>query len=173
MASSTRSRSHFFGIIAASIIGFIVGIREAFHNWLISKLAQAYVEIFRNIPPLSRHLFWYKGVISVCRRARESLELPLGSYLNNRGFFFPKPLWGDGIWLVPAALLVAIVISVFIYRWAKARQERTGQQFRTGITLTLLIIGLPLATFLAIGAPLTFDYPIADASTFRWRRRRA
>jgi general L-amino acid transport system permease protein len=62
---------------------------------------------------------------------------------------------------VPLAFLVAVVVSVLVYRWAKARQEKTGQQFRTGITITLLVIGLPLATFLAIGAPLTFDYPIA------------
>jgi general L-amino acid transport system permease protein len=151
----------FFGIIAASIIGFIVGIARLSSNWLISKLAQAYVEIFRNIPPLLVIFFWYKGVISVLPQARDSLELPLGSYLNNRGFFFPKPLWGEGTWLIPLALLVAIVISFFIYRWAKARQEKTGQQFRTGITATLLIIGLPAATFLALGSPLTFDYPIA------------
>ena len=151
----------FFGIIAASIIGFIVGIARLSNNWLISKLAQAYVEIFRNIPPLLVIFFWYKGVISVLPQARESLELPLGSYLNNRGFFFPKPLWGEGTWLIPLAFVVAIVISVLVYRWAKARQERTGQQFRTGITVTLLIIGLPLATFLALGSPLTFDYPIA------------
>ena len=141
----------FFGIIAASIIGFIVGIARLSNNWLISKLAQAYVEIFRNIPPLLVIFFWYKGVISVLPQARESLELPLGAYLNNRGFFYPKPLWGEGTWLVPLAFLVAIVLSVFVYRWAKARQERTGQQFRTGITVTLLIIGLPLATFLALG----------------------
>ncbi len=95
------------------------------------------------------------------RRPAIRRSFPLGTYLNNRGFFFPKPLWGEGTWLIPLAFVVAIVISVFIYRWAKARQERTGEQFRTGITATLLIIGLPAATFLALGSPLTFDYPIA------------
>ncbi len=43
----------FFGIITATILGFLVGIARLSHNWLLAKLAQAYVEIFRNIPP-----FW-------------------------------------------------------------------------------------------------------------------
>lgn len=149
------------GIITASIIGFIVGIARLSRNWLISKLAQAYVEIFRNLPPLLVIFFWYKGVITILPQARESLEMPLGTYLNNRGFFYPKFVWGEGIWMVPLAFLVGVIITVFVYRWAKARQMRTGQPFRTGIVGTAIIIGLPVLTFLAIGSPLTFDMPVA------------
>jgi general L-amino acid transport system permease protein len=149
------------GIITASIIGFIVGIARLSSNWLIAKLAQIYVEIFRNIPPLLVIFFWYKGVIAVLPQARSSLALPLGSYLNNRGLFFPKPLWGNGAWLVAVALLVGIVLSIVIRRWARARQEKTGEQFPSGWASLGLIVGLPLATFLALGAPLTFEYPVA------------
>lgn len=149
------------GIITASIIGFIVGIARLSRNFLISKLAQAYVELFRNIPPLLVIFFWYKGVITILPQARDSLQLPLGTVLNNRGFFYPKQVWGDGSWLIPLAFLVGIVITYFVYRWAKARQMRTGQPFRTGLVGTAIIIGLPLVTFLALGAPLTFDYPVA------------
>ncbi len=151
----------FLGIITASIIGFIVGIARLSNNWLVSKLAQAYVEIFRNIPPLLVIFFWYKGVITILPQARDSLQLPLGTVLNNRGFFYPKQVWGEGAWLIPVAFLIGIVITYFVYRWAKARQMRTGQPFRTGIVGTAIIIGLPLLTFLALGAPLTFDYPVA------------
>ncbi|KQO80838.1 amino acid ABC transporter permease [Rhizobium sp. Leaf262] len=151
----------FLGIITASIIGFIVGIARLSNNWLVSKLAQAYVEIFRNIPPLLVIFFWYKGVITILPQARDSLQLPLGTVLNNRGFFYPKQVWGEGSWLIPVAFLVGIVITYFVYRWAKARQMRTGQPFRTGIVGTAIIIGLPVLAFLALGAPLTFDYPVA------------
>ncbi|MBB3948386.1 general L-amino acid transport system permease protein [Rhizobium skierniewicense] len=149
------------GIITASIIGFIVGIARLSKNWLISKLAQAYVEIFRNLPPLLVIFFWYKGVITILPQARDSVEMPLGTFLNNRGFFYPRQIWGEGAWMIPVAFLAGVVITYFVYRWAKARQMRTGQPFRTGIFGTAIIIGLPLVTFLAIGAPLTFDYPIA------------
>ncbi|SCX01841.1 MULTISPECIES: amino acid ABC transporter permease [Agrobacterium] len=151
----------FLGIITASIVGFIVGIARLSNNWLVSKLAQAYVEIFRNIPPLLVIFFWYKGVITILPQARDSLQLPLGTVLNNRGFFYPKQVWGEGSWLIPVAFLVGIVITYFVYRWAKARQMKTGQPFRTGIVGTAIIIGLPVLAFLAMGAPLTFDYPVA------------
>ncbi|POO57543.1 amino acid ABC transporter permease [Agrobacterium rosae] len=151
----------FLGIITASIVGFIVGIARLSNNWLVSKLAQAYVEIFRNIPPLLVIFFWYKGVITILPQARDSLQLPLGTVLNNRGFFYPKQVWGEGSWLIPVAFLAGIVITYFVYRWAKARQMKTGQPFRTGIVGTAIIIGLPVLAFFAMGAPLTFDYPVA------------
>lgn len=151
----------FFGIITATILGFLVGIARLSHNWLLAKLAQAYVEIFRNIPPLLVIFFWYKGVIAILPQARDSVALPLGGFLNNRGLFFPKAIWGEGSWMIVAALGVAIVASIVIVKWARARQARTGQQFRSGWTSLAMIILLPTATFLALGAPLTFDYPVA------------
>lgn len=149
------------GIITATIVGFLVGIARLSHNWLIAKVAQAYVEIFRNIPPLLVILFWYKGVISILPQARDSLALPLGSYLNNRGLFFPKPIWGEGSGLILIALLIAIVAAYAIGRWAKARQMRTGQQFPSGWVGFGLIVLLPVLAFIATGAPVTFDYPSA------------
>ncbi|MDO1585123.1 amino acid ABC transporter permease [Rhizobium oryzicola] len=149
------------GIITASIIGFAIGIARLSSNWLIAKIAQVYVEIFRNIPPLLVIFFWYKGVISILPQARSSIALPFGSYLNNRGFFFPKFIWGDNAWLLLAALAVAISASVFIVRWARARQMATGQQFRSGWTSFALIIALPLLTFFVLGSPLTFEFPVA------------
>ncbi|MCJ8508988.1 amino acid ABC transporter permease [Rhizobium lemnae] len=151
----------FFGIITATILGFLVGIARLSHNWLLAKLAQAYVEIFRNIPPLLVIFFWYKGVIAILPQARDSVVLPLGGFLNNRGLFFPKAIWGEGSWMIVAALGVAIAASIVIFKWARARQARTGQQFKSGWTSLGLIILLPAATFLALGAPLTFDYPVA------------
>ncbi|MCO5733943.1 amino acid ABC transporter permease [Rhizobium sp. SSA_523] len=150
-----------FGIITASIIGFIVGIARLSRNWLIARLAQVYVEIFRNIPPLLVILFWYKGVIAVLPQARDSIELPLFSYLNNRGFFFPRAVWGSDAWLIGLAFIVAVVASFIIFRWGRRRQAATGKQFRSGWTAVGLIIGLPTLTYLALGTPLSFDYPIA------------
>ncbi|RWX75626.1 amino acid ABC transporter permease [Neorhizobium lilium] len=149
------------GIITASIVGFIVGIARLSKNWLIAKLAQVYVEVFRNIPPLLVIFFWYKGVLTILPQARDSLHLPLGSYLNNRGLFVPTPILGAGTWMMLVALLIGIVCTVVIARWAKKRQMRTGQPFHTVWTGIALIVGLPLVTFLALGSPITFDFPIA------------
>ena len=42
-----------------TLIGFTVGVARLSNNWLIAKLATAYVETFRNIPLLLQIFFWY------------------------------------------------------------------------------------------------------------------
>ena len=152
------------GIITAVVLGFAIGVGRLSRNWLIRKLSTVYVEIFRNIPPLLVIFFWYFGVLSVLPQPKESIELPFGGFLNNRGFFLPKAIWGDGAWLIAAGLLVAIVLAFLVRKWARDRQMATGQQFPVLLTSLGLIFGFPLLAFVLTGFPLSFDYPIA--STF-------
>ncbi|MCO5062968.1 MAG: amino acid ABC transporter permease [Rhizobiaceae bacterium] len=147
------------GIIAATIIGFLVGIGRLSQNWLIRKLATVYVELFRNIPPLLVILFWYQGVLALLPNVRDSYSLPFSSYLNNRGFYLPMPIWGEGSWLVLAGLVLGVVFSWFVARWARARQMETGQQFPVMWTSVALVVGMPLLGFVLAGFPLTFDIP--------------
>jgi general L-amino acid transport system permease protein len=149
------------GIITATIIGFVIGIGRLSHNWLIAKLCTIYVEVFRNIPPLLVIFFWYLGVLAVLPQPRESVALPLGMFLNNRGLAFPRAIFGTGMTAVGIAFLIAIVAVFFMARWAHRRQAATGQPFHTVWASIGLIIGLPLIVFLLSGLPLSFDMPIA------------
>lgn len=152
------------GIITATLIGFIIGIGRLSHNWLIRKICTVYVEVFRNIPPLLVIFFWYSGVLAVLPPPRESINLPFSSFLNQRGFYFPRAVWGDGSWLILVALLLGIAMAWFVARKARQRQMATGQQFPVFWTATALIIGLPLLAYALSGFPLSFDYP--KQSTF-------
>jgi general L-amino acid transport system permease protein len=152
------------GIVTATIIGFTIGIGRLANNWLIRKICMVYVEVFRNIPPLLVIFFWYFGVISVLPSPRESIQLPFDSFLNNRGFFLPKTVWGEGIWLPIVGFFVAIAMSWFVARQARKRQEATGHRFPVFWTILALIIGLPLLAFALAGFPLTFEFPVK--STF-------
>ncbi|ENN86992.1 general L-amino acid ABC transporter, permease protein [Rhizobium freirei PRF 81] len=149
------------GIVVATIVGFIIGIGRLSGNWLIAKLSQTYVEIFRNIPPLLVIFFWYSGVLVLLPQARDAVHLPFSSFLSNRGLAFPKPIFGEGMWVVGIALLVAIAAVFLVARWAHKRQAATGQQFHTIWVSIAILVGLPLLVFLATGMPLSFDYPIA------------
>ncbi len=147
------------GIVTATILGFLVGVGRLSNNWLIRKLATVYVEVFRNIPPLLVILFWYQGVLAVLPNVRDSLSLPLGSYLNNRGFYFPRLVWEPGAWLILAGFMVAVILSWYVARRARARQMATGQQFPVFLTSLALIILLPLLAYLLAGMPVSVDYP--------------
>ncbi len=154
----------FAGIITATIVGFLVGVARLSHNWLLRKIAMIYVETFRNIPPLLVIFFWYLGVLSILPAPRNSIVLPFGSYLNSRGFYFPRFIWEQGSWLMLAGLAVGIVLTIFVWRRARARQMVTGQRFPVFWTGLGLILGLPLLAFALAGFPLTLDFP--KAGTF-------
>jgi general L-amino acid transport system permease protein len=155
------------GIFTATILGFLVGIGRLSKNWLIAKICTVYVELFRNLPPLLVIFFWYLGVLSALPAVRDSYDMPLGTFLNSRGFFIPRPMFGEGAWLIPAALVVALAISVFVARKAYKRQMDTGQRFPVFRTALALIIGLPLLAYFAAGSPITLDYPVLGTFNLR------
>ena len=46
------------GCMLATVIGFVVGISRLSSNWIVSKLAETYIEVLRNIPLLLQIFFW-------------------------------------------------------------------------------------------------------------------
>ncbi|KAA0593592.1 general L-amino acid transport system permease protein [Azospirillum lipoferum] len=147
------------GVILATIIGTIIGVARLSSNWLIAKLASTYVEIIRNIPPLLQLFFWYALVSDGLPPVRQALNPIPGVFLSQRGLRVPVPA-PDPVWAnMGIALLVAIVAAWGVSRWARARQARTGQPFPAGWTGLGLIVGLPILTWLAGGAPLAMDVP--------------
>lgn len=149
------------GIVTSTILGLIIGIGRLSRNWLIATLCTIYVEIFRNLPPLLVIFFWYSGVLNALPQARDSIHLPFGAYLNNRGFFFPTPVFETGSIFILVAFVAGVIGSILVFRWAKARQMATGLQFPVLWVSLALIFGLPLITYFMTGMPISMDYPVA------------
>ena len=158
----------FIGIFFTTILGFTIGIARLSSNWLIAKIATIYVEIVRNCPLLLQMFLWYFAVLKQLPEPLSrvdgvvkstSYELPGGALLNTRGLFVPKPEWLPGAEFILYALIAAIVGTVLLARWAKARQMATGQPFPIFWTGLALIVGLPLLAYLILGRPVQFEYP--------------
>jgi general L-amino acid transport system permease protein len=147
------------GIVFATILGFVFGVAHFSHNWVVRKIALVYVEIFRNIPLLLQVFFWYFAVLASLPGARQSLSLGEAVFLNVRGLYFPKLIGNDIAWIVWTALVAAIAGIFVLRRWAKRRQDETGQQFPVLKTSVGLIIGLPLIAAALTGFPFTVEYP--------------
>lgn len=148
------------GIVLATILGFIVGIARLSKNWLVQKIATFYVEIIRNTPLLLQLLFWYNAVLKALPGVRESAVLPFGSFLNNRGLFVPEPLMGEKFDFVLLAFVLGCLGYWFFGRWARKRQEATGERARHLPVALGLLVALPLAVYFLAGQPLSFAYPI-------------
>ena len=155
------------GIFVATIVGFAVGIARLSSNWLIAKLAEAYIEILRNIPLLLQIFFWYFAVLRALPKPKQSLEFADSFFLNNRGLFIPDPVFGEGGALILYSFIAAILISIGIAVWSKQRQNKTGQTFPVFYSSIGLLISFVFLSMLATGFPVTFDYPELKGFNFK------
>lgn len=156
-----------FGIVLATILGFVIGVMRLSRNWLASRAAAIYIEVVRNVPLLLQIFIWYKLVLQPLPQARNAIRIGEIGALSNKGLTLPAPIFGDGAWMAPLGLGAAIVLSLIISRWAKARQMRTGVRFPSGLVALGLILLLPIAFFALAGWPLSFDYPSMGSFSFR------
>jgi general L-amino acid transport system permease protein len=147
------------GIVVATILGFIIGIGRISNNWLIARICAAYVETLRNVPLLLQLLFWYFSVIRILPGPRQSLDVADAVFLNNRGLYLPRVLYGPEAGFVFLALVVGVVGVFFWARAARQQRERTGTARSMLLPGLLLIIGLPLVVALIAGLPFGVSLP--------------
>ena len=155
------------GILFATLIGFTVGIMRLSSNWLIAKIAEAYVEILRNIPLLLQIFFWYFAVLRALPKPKESIEFYESVFLNNRGLFIPDTVFGEGSTIIFYLLWLTIAISIGIFLWAKRRQNKTGERFPAFYVSSILILGTFFISLAVTGFPVTFEYPELKGFNFK------
>jgi len=158
------------GVFLATLLGFAFGIMRLSKNWVVAKIATVYVETLRNIPLLLQIFFWYFAVLRAMPSKRDKASLFDTFHINVTGIWMPKPLPQDGFMFVVIAVLLGIAATFFVRRWARKRQDATGQQFPVGWAALGLIIGLPFVVYLIMGSPLEWAYPEFRDSGSRLRR---
>ncbi len=152
------------GIVLATVLGTVIGIGRLSRNWLLARLAAVYVEVLRDVPLLLQLLFWYT-LLQGLPAPRQSLHVgPL--FLSNRGFKVPLLDWQPAHSWAALALILGIVASWLLARWARARQDATGRRPPVWPAMLALIIGLPVLVWALLGAPLAFDVPVRKGFGF-------
>src|SRR5690242_486686 len=139
------------GIFFATLIGFIVALGRLSPNWLISRVAGAYVEAVRNLPLLFQMLFWYLAVLAALPGPRQSISLFGMSYLSNRGLIVPRLIGEAGFDPFLIAFLVAIVASIILRTYARRQLFQHGKAIRIWPYVLGVFIGLPLVAALVFG----------------------
>ena len=148
------------GIILSTILGLLIGIARLSSNYLISRLSNAYIELFRNIPILLQILFWYNIFLNALPHPKKSISFLDFIFINNRGFYLPNPIPQDGFLWVFIAFIIGVGSAIYLKRHFKRKQDETGQQTNTiGYSLALILL-FPIVVFLLLGSPLQLDYAI-------------
>jgi general L-amino acid transport system permease protein len=154
------------GVFFATIIGFIVALGRLSPNWLLSRISGGYVELIRNLPLLFQILFWYLAVLAALPGPRQSISLFGSFFLNSRGLMIPKPIGEAGLQPFLLAILVAIVASLVLQRYAHRQLFEKGRSIRISPYVIGMLIGLPALAALIFGAPLSFEVPVLRGFNF-------
>ena len=105
----------FFGIIFASILGFIIGISRLSENLLLSKLSLFYVELFRNLPLILQIFFWYFVVLRNLPSTEKSLILLNFLIINVQGFYFPKFIFTNFPFILYG--IIFAILTIFLVKY--------------------------------------------------------
>ncbi|PIB23920.1 amino acid ABC transporter permease [Amylibacter kogurei] len=162
------------GCITATILGVLIGVLRLSKNWLVSRLMTVYIEGFRNVPVLLWILMAMAIFIEVFPQPRDfrgedpaaTMKIFESVAITNRGVYLPGPIFNAGSGIVIAAFIASLAAIFFFGKWAKARQEQTGQILPTfWIKLAILIVP-SLLIFFIMGKPIDLEIPAIKGFNF-------
>jgi general L-amino acid transport system permease protein len=149
----------FVGVVITLILGTIIGVARLSSNWLLARLAAAYIEVMQDIPILLQLFFWYALFYETLPSPRQAICPGAGIYLCNRGVAFTIPEAHPAHKYMLLAFIVGCVIAYLLRRWARKRQALTGRYFPVFRVSLALVLGLPFLVWLAFGAPTALNAP--------------
>ena len=176
-SEDTHLRAYFVGLLntlmiavcgcfLATILGFIVGVIRLSSNWLFRNIAYVYVEFTRNVPVLLQIVLYYSILLHL-PKIKQAIALFEGFYLTNRGLYSPLPIIKDGFSIVLASFIIPIILSIFIKKNLKRKQEQTGKQYPIFLINSALIIFTPIIFYYIMGMPIEFEIPVLKGFNFK------
>jgi general L-amino acid transport system permease protein len=152
-------------IVAATIIGILIGITRLSANPLARSLSGGYVELVRNIPLILQMMFWYAVITRSFPSPRQALRPVEGLFLSNRGINFPA-LHMDALHLWIAVGLTALLVVLLLLRRSTPvlnSQQRLAHVLRD----RWLPLGLSVVILISLAVTATIEIPHLGGFRFR------
>ncbi len=157
-----------FGVIGATLLGTLIALARLSSNWLLSRIALAYIEFHRNIPLLVLLFIWYFTVFAQLPQVADSIVWPGPIYISKRGFYLTWPRLTDTGMPFAILLGIGILAAIIVYIILRRRREITGKEtYYFPISIGLLMIFPLIGWFLCGGTPLWLDVPKLDGFNFQ------
>ena len=154
-------------IIFSTLLGFIIGIMRLSRNFLVAQLARWYVEFVRNVPLLIQIVFWFIVVFSTLPVPRQSYNLFDSFFLNNRGFYFPSPVFESNFTGTLIAIFLATICSFILLKWSQKYRKRSGKHLAVFFPSLFALLIFVTIVFVLSGKPLHWVVPTLQGFNFQ------
>jgi general L-amino acid transport system permease protein len=155
------------GILLATVLGLVVGVARLSPNWLVRKIAQAYVEAIRNTPVLIQIIFWWGAVFLTLPAIGGGFSLANAVFLSNRGAAIPWVHFGSDFGAWSLFLLAGAVAAVGTWWWRTRLNEKTGRPHHRLMWALAVFILIASGGYVLLPQPLALDVPTFTGRTYR------
>jgi general L-amino acid transport system permease protein len=159
-------RVSLLGIVLASILGLVIGVARLSGNWMVRKVSQVYVELFRNTPVPLQVIFWWGPLFLAIASIDESLSLFDVLFLSNRGLQIPWVNFESGASTWGLITLAGLIVAVGLWRWRTRRNERTGEPHHRFLYALGAILVFGVLGYLVTGSPTRANIPAISETGF-------
>lgn len=155
------------GVLAATVLGTLVGLARLSSNWLLSHIALAYIEFHRNIPLLVLLFIWFFSVFQQLPSVDSSIVWPGPIFLNQRGVYMTWPRLNPNGGLFLAMVILGIILAIVTWIVLMRVRANTGRSTHFSTASFFVLITMPLlGWFLSDGTPLYLDVPTLEKFNF-------
>ena len=155
------------GVLLASIVGLGVGIARLSGNWLVARMAQIFVEGFRNTPPLVVIVFFSFAVFSFGPLPvfPEALDLRLPGtdsnwvVLSKSRIGIPSLSAERHIGMFWLIVVLGVLVAAGVWVWRSRRHVRTGEPHRRVLWAVGTLAVVVIVAFVALGGPYAWSWP--------------
>ena len=148
-----------FGIILATLLGLVMGVARLSTNWLVRRIAQTYVDFFRNTPILIQIIFWWAAVFLALPQIANAVSLGGVAFVSNRAVAIPWPRFQQGAGLWALFLLLGVAVGVVLWKWRTRVNERTGKPHYRFLSALAAVVVVAAAGYLILGEPVRIELP--------------
>lgn len=125
------------GILAATILGILVGVSRLSNNWIVAKVASAFIEYMRNIPLLVHILLIFftlgqlgdfgKEINGVTGKLEQG---PINGWIHisNKGLSVPRIHISDGFYQWAVFLIIGAIVGRWVMNKRTAARDGTGAE---------------------------------------------
>lgn len=154
-------RITFSGILAATVLGVVVGVSRLSANWLLNRIATTYVEILRNIPLLVQIVFWFFVATLTFPNVAAEQQGSQWLVVSNKGISIPWFFPTDTFWQWAVFLVGGAIAARLVYRARIRTLEETGSDTHP--------LGFAIGAFVAVAAIGWLAHPLAGALGWIWQ----
>lgn len=158
------------GIAIAVVLGTLIGIGRLSSNWIVSKLAMAYVELFRNIPPLVIIVFFGFAVFTYgpfppfnASSAPWQFQVPFSDnnflMVSNDRSAIPSFATDGSTGIFWVLVILALVAAIAVARWRTSINVQTGEPHRRILYFFGTLLAITAVAYFITGSPYRVSWP--------------